>query len=80
MSIFFHMSEGIKGLTKARLATILSITSITLVIILLAIFTIFVMNLNSWIGSFREKIELEVFLDTQAPQRLQRHPLILLGL
>ncbi len=66
--MFFHLSEGIKGLTKARLATILSITSITLVIILLAIFTIFIMNLNSWVGSFREKIELEVFLENGAKE------------
>ena len=62
MSLFFHISEGIKGLAKARLATILSITSIMLTIILMAIFVIFSLNLNTWINSFREKIEMEVFL------------------
>ena len=64
MSLFFHIKEAIKGLTKARLATILSITSIMLTIILLAIFIIFSLNLNTWINSFREKIEMEVFLQT----------------
>ena len=64
MSLFFHINEAIKGLTKARLATILSITSIMLTIILLAIFIIFSLNLNTWINSFREKIEMEVFLQT----------------
>jgi cell division transport system permease protein len=62
MSLFFHIREAIKGLTKARLATILSVTSITLTIILIAIFIIFSLNLNTWINSFREKIEMEVFL------------------
>ena len=62
MSLFFHIKEGIKGLAKARLATVLSITSIMLTIILMAIFIIFSLNLNTWINSFREKIEMEVFL------------------
>lgn len=62
MSLFFHIKEAIKGLTKARLATLLSITSIMLTIILMAIFIIFSLNLNNWIYSFREKIEMEVFL------------------
>lgn len=62
MSIFFHITEGIKGLTKARLATLLAITSIMLTIILMAIFIIFSLNLNNWINSFREKMEMEVFL------------------
>ena len=64
MSLFFHLKEAIKGLTKARLATILSITSIMLTIILLAIFIIFSLNLNMWINSFREKIEMEIFLQS----------------
>ncbi len=62
MSLFFHITEGIKGLTKARLATLLSISSIMLTIILMALFIIFSLNLNTWINSFREKIEMEVFL------------------
>ena len=68
MSLFFHISEGIKGLTKARLATILSITSIMLTIILMAIFVIFSLNLNTWINSFREKIEMEVFLKSSVAE------------
>ena len=62
MSLFFHITEGIKGLTKARLATLLSISSIMLTIILMALFIIFSLNLNTWINSFSEKIEMEVFL------------------
>jgi cell division transport system permease protein len=69
MSLFFHLKEAIKGLTKARLATILSLTSITLTIILMAVFIIFSLNLNTWITSFREKIELEVFLQPTVPEK-----------
>ena len=68
MNLFFHIKEAIKGLTKARLATILSITSITLTIILMAVFIIFSLNLNTWITSFREKIELEIFLQPTIPE------------
>lgn len=64
MSLYFHITEGIKGLTKARLATVLSISSIMLTIILLATFIIFSLNLNIWINSFRDKIEMEVFLQS----------------
>ena len=63
MSIFFSFSEGIKSMTKARLATMLSISSITLTIILIGIFTVFSINLNNWIDQVRQKIEMEVFLD-----------------
>ena len=63
MSIFFSFSEGIKSMTKARLATMLSISSITLTIILIGIFTVFSINLNNWINQVRQKIEMEVFLD-----------------
>lgn len=62
MRLWFHIIEGIKGIKKARLASVLSITSFTLMIILLAVFAIFFLNLNTWIGSFREKVELEIFL------------------
>ena len=65
MSIFFSFSEGIKSMTKARLATMLSISSITLTIILIGIFTVFSINLNNWINQVRQKIEMEVFLDDE---------------
>ena len=63
MSILFSFSEGIKSMTKARLATMLSISSITLTIILIGVFTVFSINLHNWINQVRQKIEMEVFLD-----------------
>jgi len=69
MSILFHLSEGAKNLTKARLASILSLISIMLTIILLGLFIILALNLNAWIGSFREQIELEVFVQPGASDK-----------
>jgi cell division transport system permease protein len=69
MSFFFHITESVKGLAKARLATILSVTSIMLTIILMAIFIIFSLNLNTWVNSFREKVEMEVFLKSTVSER-----------
>ncbi len=63
MSILFSISESIKSMTKARLATMLSISSITLTIILIGIFIVFSINLHDWINQVRQKIEMEVFLD-----------------
>ena len=64
MSILFSISEGFKGFFKARLATTLSVSSITLTIFLTGIFVVFTINLQSWLGFLREKIEIELFVET----------------
>jgi cell division transport system permease protein len=70
MSVFFAFSEGLRGMTKARLATIVSITSITVTIILIGLFIVFSINLHNWIDQVRQKIEMEAFLkiDVKANQ------------
>lgn len=70
MSVFFAFSEGLRGMTKARLATIVSITSITVTIILIGLFIVFSINLHDWIDQVRQKIEMEAFLkiDVKANQ------------
>jgi cell division transport system permease protein len=62
MNIFFTLSEGIKSLFKARLATTVSVISVMFTLILLGLFFLFYLNLNQWIYSIRNKIGLEVFL------------------
>ena len=62
MSILFSFSEGIRSMTKARLATIVSITSIAVTLILIGTFVVFSINLHHWIDQVREKIEMEAFL------------------
>jgi len=63
MSLLFSINEGFKGFFKARLATTLSVSSITLTIFLTGLFVIFTINLQSWLGFLREKIEVELFVE-----------------
>ncbi len=63
MTIFFSIKEGFRGLAKARVAGMVAITSIALSLTLIGLFAMVSSNLNDWIGSVRERIELEVFLD-----------------
>jgi cell division transport system permease protein len=62
MSIFFSLTEGIKSLFKARLATTISVISVTFTLILLGLFFISYLNVNQWIRSIIDKVGLEVFL------------------
>ena len=66
MSIFFSVVEGIKSLTKARMAVFFSISSISLTLLLIGLFIIFNLNLQSIVGTIREKIEIEVFINVTA--------------
>ena len=64
MSIGFGISEGVKGVFKARLAITLSISSISFSVLLVGIFLVAALNLNTWVGFLREKIEIELFVET----------------
>ena len=64
MSFLFSINEGFKGFFKARLATTLSVSSIALTIFLTGLFVVFTINLQSWLGFLREKIEVELFVET----------------
>ncbi len=68
MSFFFSMSESIRSMTKARMATMISITSIALTLILIGAFILASINLHRWITVVRAKIEMEVFLETGIAQ------------
>jgi len=69
MNIFFSINEGFKGFFKARLATTLSVSSITLTIFLTGLFVVFTINLQSWLGFLREKIEIELFVETGSTEK-----------
>jgi cell division transport system permease protein len=72
MNIFFSLSEGIRSLFKARLATTVSVISVMFTLILLGLFFLFYLNLNQWIHSIRNKIGLEVFLsDTITDEQIR---------
>ena len=66
MSMLFSISEGIKSMFKARMATILSLVSIMLTIALIGIFVILALNLHNSIDQVRKKIDLELFITNSA--------------
>lgn len=69
MSFLFSISEGIKGIFKARLASTVSITSITLAILLIGLFAVFALNLQNWLGFLRQKIEIELFVEMGSTEK-----------
>lgn len=69
MSFMFSISEGMKGIFKARLASTISITSITLTMLLIGLFVVFAINLQNWLGFLREKIEIELFVEMGSTEK-----------
>jgi len=63
MSFFFTVKEGIKGLSRARLATFLTITTVTLSLFLIGFFFALFINIDQWLGEKRKNIEVEIFLE-----------------
>jgi len=66
MSLYFSLIEGIRGFSKARLASVISISSITLTIFLLGLLVCFNLNINMIIDNIRAKIDLELFINIAA--------------
>jgi cell division transport system permease protein len=66
MSLYFSIREGMRGFSKARLASLLSLSSIALTIFLLGLLLSFNYNLNAIINNIRAKIDLEVFINIAA--------------
>lgn len=66
--IIFSISEGIKGLFKARMATFISIISISLTIFLLGLYILFNLNINYMISSIRKKVGIEVFIKSSTAE------------
>lgn len=62
MSFWFTIREGFKGFSRARLSTFITISSIVFSLFLIAFFLIVSINIDSWIGQLRSKLELEVFI------------------
>ncbi len=63
MSFFFTIKEGLKGLTRARLASFLTITTVVLSLFLIGFFVALFINVDYWVGQKRKNIEIEVFLE-----------------
>ncbi len=65
MAIFYTLKEGISGFRRARLSSVITIFTMTISLLLLGLFTIIYRNTNSIIQSFRDKVEMEVFLSAE---------------
>jgi len=65
MAFFFTVKEGFKGFKRARLSSVITIFTMTISLLLLGLFAIIYKNTNQIIQSFREKVELEVFLASE---------------
>jgi len=74
MNIFYILKEGISGFKRARLSMVISIFTITISLILLGLFTIVFRNTNQIVESFRDRVEMEAFLEE--PVTAETSPLI----
>jgi len=65
MSAFYTFKEGVSGFKRARLSSVITIFTMTISLMLLGLFAIIYRNTNSIIQSFRDKVEMEVFLSAE---------------
>ena len=63
MNIYYILKEGISGFRRARLSMVISIFTITVSLILLGLFTIIFRNTNQMVEAFRDRVEMEAFLE-----------------
>ncbi len=66
MTIFYSFREGFSGFKRARLSSVITIFTMTISLLLLGLFAIIYRNTNSIIQSFRDKVEMEVFIASEA--------------
>jgi cell division transport system permease protein len=67
MIIQYIVKEGLSGFRRARVAMTTSIITITAALVLLGLFGIVYLNTSRIVKSFRDRVEMEVFLTEPAP-------------
>jgi cell division transport system permease protein len=65
MAFFYTVKEGFSGFKRARLSSFITIFTMTISLLLLGLFAIIYRNTNQVIQSFRDKVEMEVFLSVE---------------
>ncbi len=70
MLIQYILKEGISGFRRTRLAMTTSIVTIAAALVLLGLFGIAYLNTSRIVQSFRDRVEMEVFLAEPAPDSL----------
>lgn len=83
MAFFYTVKEGFSGFKRARLSSVITIFTMTISLLLLGLFAIIYRNTNQIIQSFRDKVEMEVFLaveiDQQQTEKLKENLLAIPG-
>lgn len=59
----YSLSEGVKGLRRAKFSTFVAVFSIFLSLIIIGFFLIFIFNMQRTIAQIKSRMELEVFID-----------------
>jgi cell division transport system permease protein len=62
MAFFYTIKEGFSGFKRARFSSLITIFTMTIALLLLGLFAIIYTNATQIIQSFRDKVEMEVFL------------------
>ncbi len=65
MAFLYPLKEGFSGFKRARLSSVITIFTMTISLLLLGLFVIIYNNTHSIIQSFRDKVEMEVFLTAE---------------
>lgn len=65
MAFFYTIKEGFSGFKRARLSSIITIFTMTISLLLLGLFAMIYTNTNQILQSFRDKVEMEVFLSVE---------------
>jgi cell division transport system permease protein len=68
MNILYILKEGVLGFRRARLSMVVSIMTIMISLLILSVFGIFYRNTNTIMQSFRDRIEMEAFIDQTASE------------
>ncbi len=63
LNLLYSLHEGIIGLKRARLATVITISTVTVTLIVFGIFLVLTVNVHQIVDVFKEKMALEVFID-----------------
>jgi cell division transport system permease protein len=60
---FYSVGEGLKGLRRAKFATLVSIFTIFISLVIIGLFLVFIFNVNWIMNQIRSRMELEIFID-----------------
>ena len=63
LNLLYSVREGIIGLKRARIATLVTISTVTISLILLGVFLVLTVNIHRIVDTFRDQMALEVFID-----------------